>query len=164
MAPTNIQPGHNKNAGGSNTNANANLAGQSSGRGGSGTGEGGVPAVEEGKWFQELDESYLLPLFSSAMTNLTFHTQMARRSQNPGLGSPFANSPMDSGDEDCRDEVGLSGGKWTPVLWGRGSASPAAGCCQGQASSSRASSDHLSLLLVSHLVSFIRALLTSNRY
>ena len=126
MATTNVQPGHDQNAGGSNTNANTNIAGQPSGQGGTGTGEGVVPVVEEGKWFQELDERYLLPLFSNATASRTFHARRARRSQNSGMGSPFANSPMDSGDEEeDRDEVDLGGARGTPVLGGRGSASPA---------------------------------------
>ena len=128
MATTNIQPGRDQTAGSST--ANPDLIGQSRGRGGDGSGgggEGGVPVVEEGKWFQELDERYLLPLFSNATASRTFHARRARRSQQSGLGSPFANSPMDSGDEgDEGDEVDLSGGgRGTPSHVGRSPASPA---------------------------------------
>ena len=125
MAATNVQPGHDQTAGGSNANTNLNAVGQLGGQGvGNGDGgEGGVPIVEEGKWFQELDERYLLPLFSNATASRTFHARRARRSQHSGMGSPLANSPMDSGDEgDERDEVDLGGGRGTP---GRSPASPA---------------------------------------
>lgn len=125
MAATNVQSGPDQNAGGSNQNPNA--IGQSRGRGGNGNGdggEGGVPVVEEGKWFQELDERYLLPLFSNATASRTFHARRARRSQQSGPGSPFAGSPMDSGDEgEDGDEVDL-GGRGTPGQIGRVSSSP----------------------------------------
>lgn len=55
----------------------------------------GVPAgatasIEDGKWFQTLDERYLLPLFSNATASRTFHARRARRaaaaaSQTPPL-------------------------------------------------------------------------------
>jgi len=129
MAATNAQPGHDQNPGGSNANANSSLIDQSRGRGGNGNnggGEEGVPVVEEGKWFQELDERYLLPLFSNATASRTFHARRARRGQQSGAGSPFANSPVDSGDEgDGRDEVELGGGRGTPGHGGRGPGSPA---------------------------------------
>ena len=130
MATTNVQSGHDQNAGGSNVNTNPNPIDLPRGQGGNGNdgdgGEGGVPVVEEGKWFQELDERYLLPLFSNATASRTFHARRARRSQQSGIGSPFANSPMDSGDEgDEREEVDLGGGgRGTPGLGGRGSGSP----------------------------------------
>ena len=126
MAATNVQPGHDQSA-----NTNSNLIGQLRGQGGNGNGgggeEGGVPVLEEGKWFQELDERYLLPLFSNATASRTFHARRARRGQQSGTGSPFANSPMDSGDEGLeeRDEVDLGGGRGTPGHGGRGPVSPA---------------------------------------
>ena len=113
MATTNVQPGNDQNAGGSNGNSNSNLTGPSRARGGNGNGggDGAVPVVEEGKWFQELDERYLLPLFSNATASRTFHARRARRTQQTGTGSPFVNSPMDSGDEgDEGEEVDLGGG------------------------------------------------------
>ncbi|KAG2130364.1 Sodium/hydrogen exchanger family-domain-containing protein, partial [Suillus clintonianus] len=36
-------------------------------------------ANEDGKWFQALDERYLLPLFSNATASRTFHARRARR-------------------------------------------------------------------------------------
>jgi len=113
MATTNVQPGNDQNVGGSNGNSNSNLTGPSRGHGGNGNGggDGGVPVVEEGKWFQELDERYLLPLFSNATASRTFHARRARRTQHSGTGSPFVNSPVDSGDEgDEGEEVDLGGG------------------------------------------------------
>ena len=113
MAATSIQPGSGQNVGGTNANLNPNLIGPSRERGGNGDGggEGGVPVLEEGKWFQELDERYLLPLFSNATASRTFHARRARRSQQSVMGSPFANSPMDSGDEgEEGEEVDLAGG------------------------------------------------------
>lgn len=110
MATTNAQPGNDQTLGRSNGNSNSNLIGSSGGRGGNGDdgGEGGVPVVEEGKWFQELDERYLLPLFSNATASRTFHARRARRSQH---GSPFANSAMNSEDEgEEGEEVDLGGG------------------------------------------------------
>ncbi|KAK1228363.1 monovalent cation:H+ antiporter, CPA1 (nhx1) [Marasmius sp. AFHP31] len=47
------------------------------------TAEGGAIG-EDGKWFQALDERYLLPLFSNATASRTFHARRARR----GRGSP----------------------------------------------------------------------------
>ena len=108
LAMTNIQPGNDQNAGG---DLNSSSIGPSRGRGGTGNsgGDGGVPVVEEGKWFQELDERYLLPLFSNATASRTFHARRARRGQQSG--SPFANSPMDSDDEgEDGEEVDLGGG------------------------------------------------------
>ena len=122
MATTNVQSGNDQNAGGS---ADANLIGPSRGHGGNGNGggDGGIPVVEEGKWFQELDERYLLPLFSNATASRTFHARRARRSQQSVMGSPFANSPMDSGEEgEDGEEVDLGGGSGGGgVLGGRGS-------------------------------------------
>ncbi|EGO03016.1 hypothetical protein SERLA73DRAFT_165906 [Serpula lacrymans var. lacrymans S7.3] len=41
---------------------------------------GGAGAVgEDGKWFQALDERYLLPIFSNATASRTFHARRARR-------------------------------------------------------------------------------------
>jgi sodium/hydrogen exchanger-like protein 6/7 len=77
--------------------------------------------VEDGKWFQELDERYLLPLFSNATASRTFHARRARRSQQSGIGGSFANSPMDSGDEgDEGDEVDLGGGSGGGGIGGGG--------------------------------------------
>ena len=108
MATTNVQSDGDQNA-----IPNLALSGPSRGPGGSGNGDGdeGVPVVEEGKWFQELDERYLLPLFSNATASRTFHARRARRNQQSGMGSPFANSPMDTDDDgEEGEEVDLGGG------------------------------------------------------
>ncbi|KAL5525424.1 NHX1 [Sanghuangporus sanghuang] len=52
-------------------------------------------ALVEGKWFQTLDERYLLPLFSNATASRTFHARRQRRSaarqgSTSGLGTPRA--------------------------------------------------------------------------
>jgi len=106
MATTNMQSGNGQDL---EANPNLNVIGMSRGRGdGNGGGEGDVPVVEEGKWFQDLDERYLLPLFSNATASRTFHARRARRSQQ---GSPFGNSPMDSdGEGEEGEEVDLGGG------------------------------------------------------
>ena len=66
---------------------------------------GGGGEVEDGKWFQALDERYLLPLFSNATASRTFHARKARRSLGQGSsalavgtgsGTPVE---MDSDDE-----------------------------------------------------------------
>ncbi|KAG1725798.1 sodium/hydrogen exchanger [Suillus paluster] len=56
----------------------------------------GAQASEDGKWFQALDERYLLPLFSNATASRTFHARRARR--NVSISSP-AGTPHDSEDE-----------------------------------------------------------------
>ena len=61
------------------------------------------PTGEDGKWFQALDERYLLPLFSNATASRTFHARRARR--NASLSSPLGGNggvmgtPHDSEDE-----------------------------------------------------------------
>lgn len=63
---------------------------------------------EDGKWFQALDERYLLPLFSNATASRTFHARKARRASGhiAGVGLGFASgngsrtgTPQDSDDE-----------------------------------------------------------------
>jgi solute carrier family 9 (sodium/hydrogen exchanger), member 6/7 len=69
----------NRQAGGANTATTAGL-------------------LQEGKWFQTLDERYLLPIFSNATASRTFHARRARRMAsggNSGLGS--ANGASRSG-------------------------------------------------------------------
>ena len=53
----------------------------SSSSSGPGTPARGVAVVgsEDGKWFQAIDERYLLPLFSNATASRTFHARRARR-------------------------------------------------------------------------------------
>ncbi|KAK0477131.1 Sodium/hydrogen exchanger family-domain-containing protein [Armillaria novae-zelandiae] len=48
---------------------------------------------EDGKWFQALDERYLLPLFSNATASRTFHARRARR------GGGLVSSPAETEDE-----------------------------------------------------------------
>ncbi len=62
---------------------------------------------EDGKWFQAIDERYLLPIFSNATASRTFHARRARRSTVGLTGSTTgsaANTPADS-----EDEVDLTG-------------------------------------------------------
>lgn len=58
---------------------------------------------EDGKWFQTLDERYLLPLFSNATASRTFHARRARRNASSlaHIQIPSANgtTPHDSEDE-----------------------------------------------------------------
>jgi len=57
---------------------------------------------EDGKWFQTLDERYLLPIFSNATASRTFHARRARRSSGvPGDGvqESAIGTPADSEDE-----------------------------------------------------------------
>ncbi|EIW76620.1 sodium hydrogen exchanger [Coniophora puteana RWD-64-598 SS2] len=77
---------------------------------------------EDGKWFQALDERYLLPLFSNATASRTFHARRARRSANAsgsGNGGSGAASgvgtPMDSEDEGEEVELGVSGAAVLPT-------------------------------------------------
>ncbi|KAK0200792.1 sodium/hydrogen exchanger [Desarmillaria ectypa] len=63
---------------------------------------------EDGKWFQALDERYLLPLFSNATASRTFHARRARRS---GLVS----SPVDSEDDGDGQQVELGSGSASPL-------------------------------------------------
>ncbi|KAG6833401.1 hypothetical protein H0H87_007386 [Tephrocybe sp. NHM501043] len=46
---------------------------------------------QDGKWFQALDERYLLPIFSNATASRTFHARRARRSAS-GNGGQSGNS------------------------------------------------------------------------
>ncbi|PPQ80347.1 hypothetical protein CVT25_003630 [Psilocybe cyanescens] len=71
---------------------------------------------EDGKWFQALDERYLLPIFSNATASRTFHARRARRTTSGLAGGPGASNiatPADSEDEvDLGQDVemGRSGG------------------------------------------------------
>ncbi|KAK7447029.1 monovalent cation:H+ antiporter, CPA1 (nhx1) [Stygiomarasmius scandens] len=80
---------------------------------GAGTGTGGRTSRnrvlgEDGKWFQAIDERYLLPLFSNATASRTFHARRARRANGHGgsvhggsgsLGGSAIGTPVDSEDE-----------------------------------------------------------------
>ena len=57
---------------------------------------------EDGKWFQALDERYLLPIFSNATASRTFHARRARRSSGMPVDSTQGSvlgTPADSEDE-----------------------------------------------------------------
>ncbi|KAH7927551.1 sodium/hydrogen exchanger [Leucogyrophana mollusca] len=81
----------------------------------------GAVLGEDGKWFQALDERYLLPLFSNATASRTFHARRARRSAsgvlNTGNMSASAlGTPHDSEDEADGPEVELGpAGTMTPA-------------------------------------------------
>ncbi|PCH43196.1 sodium/hydrogen exchanger [Wolfiporia cocos MD-104 SS10] len=64
---------------------------------------------EEGKWFQQLDERYLLPLFSNATASRTFHARKARRASGMGTASGTrTGTPAGSDDEGDGVEVDLT--------------------------------------------------------
>lgn len=69
---------------------------------------------EDGKWFQTLDERYLLPLFSNATASRTFHARRARRNASlvymqGGIGSPGADgTPHESEEEPDSPAVDLT--------------------------------------------------------
>lgn len=81
----------------------------------------GMTVGEDGKWFQALDERYLLPIFSNATASRTFHARRARRSAGLGLGgiggsgtgsagASGAGTPADSDDDmDDGTDVGMGG-------------------------------------------------------
>ena len=62
---------------------------------------------EDGKWFQTLDERYLLPIFSNATASRTFHARRARRSS--GVPADSAQGSMMGTPADSEDEVDLGG-------------------------------------------------------
>ncbi len=54
---------------------------------------------EDGRWFQNLDERYLLPLFSNATASRTFHARKSARKsggRNVGTSSPIVGSSSSS--------------------------------------------------------------------
>ena len=62
--------------------------------------------MEDGKWFQQIDERYLLPLFSNATASRTFHARRARRSQIFGQGDSGPSALGQSGEEGEEEEEG----------------------------------------------------------
>ncbi|KAF7298765.1 Sodium/hydrogen exchanger [Mycena indigotica] len=64
-------------------------------------------AGEDGKWFQALDERYLLPLFSNATASRTFHARRARRTASGhavgSAGVSAVGTPAGSDDEGGAD-------------------------------------------------------------
>lgn len=78
---------------------------------GGGRDEPGERDGEDGKWFQALDERYLLPIFSNATASRTFHARKARRGASGNGGGSGVGSPIDSEEEgDGGDEVDLGRG------------------------------------------------------
>ncbi|KAI0651161.1 sodium/hydrogen exchanger [Trametes meyenii] len=76
--------------------------------------DGAVPAVgEDGKWFQTLDERFLLPLFSNATASRSFHARKARRSSGvspnlSGSGSRVGTPGATDDEFDDGPEVDLT--------------------------------------------------------
>lgn len=75
----------------------------------------------EGKWFQALDERYLLPLFSNATASRTFHARRQRRTSGQQAATAAGqavngegNTPAESEDE---GEVDLRRGANTGSPW-----------------------------------------------
>ena len=62
---------------------------------------------EDGKWFQTLDERYLLPIFSNATASRTFHARRARRSS--GVPMDGTHGSMGGTPAESEDEVDLGG-------------------------------------------------------
>ncbi|EPT00056.1 hypothetical protein FOMPIDRAFT_1163517 [Fomitopsis schrenkii] len=64
----------------------------------------------EGKWFQQLDERYLLPLFSNATASRVWHARRGRRASGINTNSGTrTGTPVDSDDEaDDQPEVDLT--------------------------------------------------------
>lgn len=64
----------------------------------------------EGKWFQQLDERYLLPLFSNATASRVWHARRGRRTSGMSTTSGTRmGTPVESDDEaDDRPEVDLT--------------------------------------------------------
>ncbi|KAK7055492.1 Sodium/hydrogen exchanger [Favolaschia claudopus] len=68
----------------------------------------GATVGEDGKWFQALDERYLLPLFSNATASRTFHARRAQRrttlnangSTGVGGGNSASLTPSPAGSDD----------------------------------------------------------------
>jgi len=95
-------------------------------------GPGGATS-EEGKWFQALDERYLLPLFSNATASRTFHARKARRaSGHAGVGLGFAGgsgsrtgTPADSDEEPDDEGAELDLRTASPLMTAGASASTA---------------------------------------
>ena len=80
------------------------------------TGADGGP--EEGKWFNALDERYLLPLFSNATASRTFHARkQARKTRHQAMHSPGggsgAASDVDAASRDVSDGEGSGGRGWS---------------------------------------------------
>jgi len=64
---------------------------------------------EDGKWFQAIDERYLLPIFSNATASRTFHARRARRTASGLAAGGSAHGSAMNTPPDSEDEVDLSG-------------------------------------------------------
>ena len=61
--------------------------------------------IEDGKWFQAIDERYLLPLFSNATASRSFYARRMRRASGMGEGSGGGSgTEVVPGEEDEEDE------------------------------------------------------------
>ncbi|KAJ7573987.1 sodium/hydrogen exchanger [Mycena floridula] len=73
-------------------------------------------SAEDGKWFQALDERYLLPLFSNATASRTFHARRARRSGGGGSISGSGPGTPAETDDEAEPEVELAPSTSAPVV------------------------------------------------
>ncbi|THH19177.1 hypothetical protein EW146_g1956 [Bondarzewia mesenterica] len=97
----------------------------STSRGNTGGAEPATGGAEgEGKWFQAIDERYLLPLFSNATASRTFHARKARRTAGLGFGAEMGAMGMgmsgggeeaDEEDEGVEVELGVPGQRSTDM-------------------------------------------------
>ncbi|KAI9463918.1 sodium/hydrogen exchanger [Russula earlei] len=91
------------------------------GRGVGGAGPGGSSPTggagernEDGKWFQAIDERYLLPLFSNATASRTFYARRMRRGGgNGGEVEPGEEEEEDGPEVDLGRSVSVQGGVGT---------------------------------------------------
>ena len=96
---------------------------------GPGTPEGGS---SRGKWFQTIDEQYLLPIFSNATASRSFHARKSLRNSRSGQNEELFDAETDDGADigdartivlgpvgEARRANGSGSGRATPVLMGR---------------------------------------------
>ena len=73
----------------------------------SGPGHTSSNSLDEGKWFQAIDERYLLPIFSNATASRTFHARRAAAARRSSMGlSSLSRDPTPGESE---DEMDLNG-------------------------------------------------------
>ncbi|KAJ7805021.1 hypothetical protein B0H14DRAFT_2611814 [Mycena olivaceomarginata] len=79
---------------------------------GGAAGEGTGAAVgEDGKWFQALDEWYLLPVFSNATASRTFHARRARRRSTHDLSVSGGGAKGSAGPSVAGSKADVAGGE-----------------------------------------------------
>ncbi|KAI0049031.1 sodium/hydrogen exchanger [Auriscalpium vulgare] len=113
--------------------------------GSSAAGEGAErPAGEDSKWFQAIDERYLLPLFSNATASRTFHARRMRRASGGDASGLGEGGGDDEFDEDAGSEMELGvtgrGGGAGPGLFaqeGRSTPIPPGGVPGGESRTER---------------------------